>query len=125
MTKKKLIIIPIFLLVAGGIFFFSRRQSSSSPSSSQSASLYLYVSSRCPHCRKVEEWLSAQPEIKEKISLKVVDKNQAAARELLVKGEECQLSRQLLGAVPLLYDQGKCTLGDKPIIDYLKDKYQK
>jgi len=85
----------------------------------------LFVRNDCPHCQIVEQWLEDKTAIKTNSGLvfKEVSLNKDNSQLLLTSALQCQLdSSQGLG-VPFLFDQGKCIIGDQPIIDYLGEKY--
>lgn len=124
MMKKILPLILVILLVAG--FFGLIKWKSVKSNSSANQNTILFVSSTCPHCKKVEEWLDQNKSIKEKInlSIKEVYYNQDNSEELSEKANECKIDTKDGIGVPFLYDNGQCFIGDQPIIDYLSQKYQ-
>jgi hypothetical protein len=79
-----------------------------------------YYGITCPHCKIVEEYI-LQNNITEKVVFEqkevYIDKTNAA--ELISIGKKCKLKQDYVGAVPLLYYNGTCYLGDAPIIDFL------
>jgi len=82
----------------------------------------IFYSTSCPHCQKVSQYLSDN-KIEEKLDvlkLKVDDENTDKANIDLwfQKVQECNLGEESLG-VPFMYHQGKCVIGDQPIIDYI------
>jgi len=85
----------------------------------------LYVGATCPHCKNVEEWLKNNQSIEEKAGLviKEVYYNPNNNKELLQRASECSIEKDKV-FVPFLYDQGKCLVGDQPIIDYLGSKFK-
>lgn len=86
----------------------------------------LYYGITCPHCEVVEEWLEENTGVKQKSDLiaKEVYQNRENSRELGQKAAECSIDESQGISVPFLYDNGRCIIGDQPIIDYLKEKYQ-
>lgn len=85
----------------------------------------LFVGATCPHCKKVEEWLAHNSQVKEKSGLviKEVYYDKDNAQKMREKAEECQMDTSQGLGVPFLFDQGECVIGDQPIIDYLAEKY--
>ncbi len=82
----------------------------------------LFYGATCPHCKKVEQWLSSD-ENKQKFSdlVKKEVYNSEENRDLLSqKAQICKIDGPL--GVPFLFDNGKCIIGDKDIIDYLKNR---
>jgi uncharacterized lipoprotein YajG len=73
----------------------------------------------CPHCENVEKFLQDNSGLIEKLKIKKFEVyNDAKAQKLFFeKVQECGLSSN---GVPLLYQDGKCTPGDQPIIEQLK-----
>jgi hypothetical protein len=82
-----------------------------------------YYGVTCPHCKIVEEFMT-ENNVLEKINLvqKEVYQNQTNANELINLGRNCNLPGDYIGAVPLLYENNKAYVGDKDIIDFLKQK---
>lgn len=92
------------------------------------SNLEYYWGNGCPHCKKVEEFLSSwDPPIgeagkKNKIDKKEVWNNEANAQELKARYEYCKITNPSEMGIPLLFTpEGKCYSGDTPIIDYLKN----
>jgi glutaredoxin len=85
-------------------------------------SMILFYREGCSHCARVEEYLSAN-NIKDKVSFKEkeVYYNRANAEELAAKAKVCGLPADSIG-VPFLWDNGKCYLGDRDIIDFFEKK---
>lgn len=84
----------------------------------------LYYGSACPHCKIVEAFIN-ENNISSKI--KIIQKesweNLSNAPELLGVGAFCKLSKGELGAVPLLFYNNTCYIGDSPIIDLLNNTF--
>lgn len=82
----------------------------------------LFYSNYCSHCKNVEQYIN-ENNIKEKYSfteLEVAD-NQDNAIILAQKAAKCGIDTDNIG-VPLLYDNGKCFVGDIDINNYLSTK---
>ena len=85
--------------------------------------IIFYYGETCPHCKIVEEFMKNNSiETKINITQKEVYKNQVNANELIKVGDFCKLTKDYIGAVPLLYSDGKCYVGDKDIINFLTKK---
>ncbi len=111
------------IIIIGGVLLTSKGQGASpSPSPLASPTSYEYYwGDGCPHCANVEAFLETWDK-KDKITLdkKEVWKNPANANAMLQRAKACSLDTTKL-AVPMLVTlDGKCLVGDTPIIDYLK-----
>ena len=82
-----------------------------------------YYGESCAHCKIVKEFMN-ENNITSKIPMMMKESfsNEINGKELIAAGNYCKLPKQDIGAVPLLYVEGKCYLGDADIIDYLKNK---
>lgn len=122
--KKKILflsaIIVIILLILGLLNLKSKKNNNYSEDK-----VILFVRDDCPHCQRVEQWLEDKTAIKTNAGLviKEVSLNKDNGQLLLKAALECQLNTSQVG-VPFLFDQGKCIIGDQPIIDYLGEKYR-
>lgn len=78
-----------------------------------------YYGITCPHCKVVEQYME-ENNVSSKIQFKSkeVYQNKENAAELTKVGRYCKLGKNI-GAVPLLFYNDNCYLGDKPIIDFL------
>jgi hypothetical protein len=129
MNATKKLAAALLLFAAASAFtviaLIKEKSTSSSPSNSQNAAFVLYYGITCPHCKIVEEYLQKN-DLPNKLDIvqKEVSGNSANANELVEKGKQCQLGKNELGAVPLLWDEknSKCYVGDQPIIDFLKNR---
>ena len=82
-----------------------------------------YYGETCPHCKIVEEFMTGNNvSSKMNITMKESFGNLVNADELIKVGKYCKLAGKNLGAVPLIYSEGKCYLGDVESIDFLKTK---
>lgn len=127
----KKIIFPALIIIAivgSFLFVFRQRPGETKPEvkGGNNFSVILFYGETCPHCKKVEEWLVDHPQIEKNVNLvkKEVYYNQENGRELAAKAKECNIDESQGIGVPFLYDNGKCLVGDQPIIDYLSSKYQ-
>ncbi len=122
---RKIIILFLALLLAGGIFLFLKRKPVGRSLGGQNSQTVLFVGATCPHCKKVEEWLDKNPQIKNKsgLTIKEVYYDQENASELEKKADECNFNKSRGIGVPFLFDRGQCIIGDQPIIDYLSKNY--
>lgn len=88
-----------------------------------SSELIFYYGITCPHCKIVEEWMTIN-NVTQKLNItqKEVYLNSTNAQELIAVGKSCNLQKSYIGAVPLLYTNKTCHIGDTPIIEFLKTK---
>jgi glutaredoxin len=82
-----------------------------------------YYGITCPHCKNVEKWMDENNFTKTfNLTQKEVYLNQTNAQELLSVGKICKIQKDYIGAVPLVYSNGTCFLGDTDIINFFKTK---
>lgn len=82
--------------------------------------LVLYTLPGCSHCEKVHEFIKTQA-ISGKVKYTELSASDpATAKELAQRGTTCNLPKDQLGGVPLLWDNDtqKCLVGDQPINDF-------
>jgi len=126
-AKYYLFIILVVILGGSGIVIFDTVKNGKIDENSQSEEknkVILYWGEGCDHCKKVEEFISQNKDIMEKIKIekKEVGKNLPNSLELTARAKECMIDVEKGIAVPFLYFQGECVVGDQPIIDYLRKK---
>ena len=82
----------------------------------------LFYRESCPHCKIVDEFINAN-NITSKLSFehKEIWSNTDNRNEMITAAKSCNLDLNNIG-VPFLYYEGKCYLGDQPIIDLLKQE---
>jgi glutaredoxin-related protein len=113
-------VVVTLAVIVGGVLLFSRN-SISSQTPSPTAYEYFYGNG-CPHCANVNEFLSTWDGLN-KINLekKEVYSNNQNAEVMATRAASCGIVKSELG-VPFLYTpDGKCLMGDQPIIDYFKN----
>jgi len=133
MNKEAVIFLGILALLISGTYYFNSRPiemaETANPIETKEgvpeSKTILYYGSSCPHCKNVEEWLGENPAVEEKTNLisKEVYQNRSNSEDLVSKAQECNLDQGQGIGVPFLYDNGKCIMGDKPIITYLSENY--
>ncbi len=108
------------LIIIGGIFLTSNNQT---PKSSPLPSGYEYFwGDGCPHCANVDAFLKTWDKAsKVTINKFEVWKNAANAQKMAQRAETCNISQSDLGVPFLFTPDGKCIIGDTPIIDYFKN----
>lgn len=142
---KTFIIILILVVAAGAGILIAKKVShnraqtadttNNAPADSSDANqtpavetdLIFFYGSTCPHCKKVEDFFSANKVAqKVKFEQKEVYGNEANANLMTEKQTLCKdLSDDNKGGVPFLFgDNGNvCVIGDQPIIDYFKNRF--
>jgi glutaredoxin len=123
MNKAQKIIVGFFIisiLVIATLFLIYLNKPVNIPSSQE---IVFYYGITCPHCKIVEQWM-ADNNFTQKINItqKEVYENQTNAKELIAVGALCKIEKQYIGAVPMIYSEGKCYLGDVEAIKFLKTK---
>lgn len=126
---KKILPYLIALLVLVALYFiFKPRLSFTQPAnfSDAEADLILFWGNGCPHCQKVEDYISQnQLDSKFKISRKEVYSNQANQQLLTATAQKCpEIDTSRGVGVPLAFDvkANKCLYGDTPIIEWFQAK---
>ena len=122
---KKITSILIFLGISiglVGVFFLMEKIRSSNNRPLEK--IVLFYGTGCPHCVKVEEFIK-ENKIKEKINFeeKEVYFNKENQNLLKEAAKFCKIDEREIG-VPFLWDRenGKCVVGDEPIINFFKEK---
>jgi glutaredoxin len=124
MNKK--IIIPTILFAVVLVFSFAillkGEAKNGREDNKQESEIILFYGIGCPHCAEVEEYIK-QNQVDSKTSLvqKEVYYNPENAKELEEKAQKCGLITNSIG-VPFLWDGKSCIIGDRPIIDFFKQK---
>ncbi|MEK7497887.1 MAG: hypothetical protein AAB656_03140 [Patescibacteria group bacterium] len=120
MKKNTIVFISIliFLLLVGA-FYFSKTK----PSEIKLPTGYEYYwGDGCPHCANVAAFLESWDK-KDKINLQKLEvwSNPTNAKLMQERYSYCKVDKTQMG-VPLLFTpDGKCLVGDVPIIDFLKN----
>lgn len=114
------IIFSIFLFL--GIVVFSGCGNQPGVATDNSA-IILFYGEECPHCKVVEKYI-ADNNVKAKVTFseKEVNHDKANANLMVKKQQDCKLDKNSIGAVPFLFTEEKCYLGQDEIINFFKDK---
>lgn len=128
-TKK------VFTVVSVSLFLLSSCMSSSQPqgnsvstgndvvvSNGMNNDFIIFYGDGCPHCENIEKFVKDNNIDSSTFNLKEVYHNKANAQMLQDKAKECGMDAGSVG-VPMLWNHGKCLVGDKDIIDFFKVKY--
>lgn len=113
------------LLAISAVFILIGAGCSSQPGSesTEPKGIILFVGDGCPHCAKVEEFLT-QNKVKDKVEFTTLEvyKNKDNAALMAKKAVSCSLSLDSIG-VPFLWDgTSKCLVGDVDITSFFQDK---
>jgi glutaredoxin len=84
--------------------------------------IILFYGDGCPHCKNVDDFMS-QNDILSKIQITQLEVyNDKDNQNILAQvAQKCGIATDQVG-VPFLYDGQNCTVGDEPIIDWMKQK---
>ena len=112
-------IIITLVIIIGGVFLFSKENKSEPPP--LPSTYEFYWGEGCPHCQKVEEFLSSWGgRDKVQIDRKEIWNNRQNASLMRTRATSCGLSVANLGVPFLFTPEGKCLGGDEPIIEFFK-----
>lgn len=125
MNNKVLIIgiVITLVLIVGGVFLFSSSDANKAKTSPLPlpASIEYYSRIGCPHCENVDAFISTWPK---KDTVQITDfetgLNNANAERLIQRSSSCNIPQNEVGVPMFFTPEGKCIVGDTPIIDYLK-----
>jgi len=119
--KRFGVVIALVTLVifAGGIYLFSRNNTQTVP---PLTGYEYYWGNGCPHCEVVDEFLVTW-EGKDKVAVekREVWYNKTNAQIMAVRAEDCGIAKSDLAVPFLVTPEGKCLLGDEPIINLFKE----
>ena len=113
-------ILATLLILVGRVFLFSR---GNKPPTVQPLTNYEYYwGNGCPHCEVVDEFFKSW-EGKDKVAIekREVWYNKANAQIMAARGEACGIAKSDLAVPFLVTPEGKCLLGDEPIINLFKE----
>jgi glutaredoxin len=114
-------IITLAIIILGVWIIFTPKKVSGVPKEA-----ILFVGEGCPHCKKVEEFITAN-EVRKKIQFttKEVWYNQDNALIMAKVWKQCGLNDQGGMGVPLYWDGTSCFNGDQEIINLFQSKLNK
>ena len=120
MDKKLIISILIGLIIVAGLVFLVVKNTNAPEPVVNGIILFYKIG--CPHCEKVDEFLTAK-KVAEKVQFakREVSLNRSNAELLLAKAQVCGLPTDNLG-VPFLWDGSACYEGDQDIINFFQQK---
>ncbi len=123
---KKLTILILVLVVAGtGIWYWGTRSQDKKQAEQAAATpiktgIIFFYGKECPHCQDVEKFIAGN-NIAAKVKYDFVEvwHNQANAKAMMAKAEECGLSQDQVG-VPFVYSKGKCYVGTPDVENFFQ-----
>ncbi len=120
-TKNILLAVIILLVVFGGIWWVSAQNQNK-----DSERIILFYGDTCPHCQKVEEFITTN-KVEEKIKLERLEvyNNKENATLLGQMAQICKIPTEQGVGVPFLWNKGKCLVGDQEIIDFFQGELTK
>lgn len=120
---KKFHIFILLAVVVGIVFFVTKKSQSENdqPPIVPTTNQYFW-SKTCPHCSNVAEFIDSWDK-KDKFQMEKYEINESSENRLKFYngGMFCKISRNELGVPFLVTPNGKCLVGDQPIIEYLKN----
>jgi len=121
MDKKYIFGLTGLLVVIGGIIWWGLKEDGSTEAFDASVTTYFF-GEECPHCRNVRAFLS-ENKIEEKFSFvkREVWHDRNNARLMRDAAAICNLGADRV-AVPFVFSEGKCTIGEPQVIDFFKQK---
>ncbi|MFZ3301606.1 MAG: hypothetical protein WA152_02765 [Microgenomates group bacterium] len=111
-----ILIVATILIMFGGAYIFSK------PVEIPELSGYEYYwGDGCPHCKIVDEFFSTWSG-KDKINIKKLEvwNNTKNAELMAERAKNCNIVRTEMGVPLLVTPEGKCFIGDQPIIEHYK-----
>ena len=103
------------------MFCFSKSEDKRKTPKTSSSAYEFFWGVGCPHCKIVEDFLANWDKTnKVTINKKEIYQNRENAVTFSAKATACGIPQNQQGVPMLVTPDGKCLLGDTPIIDYLK-----
>lgn len=122
MEKKTLLFFGLAVIIfAGGIIWWGIRDNTLSVDFNQNVTTYFY-GQECPHCQKVSAFID-ENKVAEKFSFekREVWHDTSNASLMRTAAKICSLSSDQV-AVPFIFSEGKCIIGETQAIDFFKQK---
>lgn len=122
MDKKQLIgLSAVLVLVIGGLVWWGLQEEKDVESFDPTVTTYFF-GEECPHCQKVRAFLE-ENKIAEKFSFvkREVWHDKNNARMMREAAKVCSLEPTKI-AVPFIFSEGKCIIGEPQAVDFFKQK---
>ncbi len=117
-------LLATIIIIIGGVLLFSNSsKDASEPTPNIPSDSYVYFYGQgCTHCKNVEEFMNSW-EKKDSINLTKLEVwyNKNNANIFASEAEKCGVSKNDLAVPFLVTPDGKCMMGDTPIIDHFKN----
>lgn len=115
-----IVIFVVLLLIGFSLISFVKNEKSKSQTLVAPATYEYYWSQTCPHCANVAKFMDSW-EGRDKIQMEKFEVNESRdnAVKFYERGTLCNISKNELGVPLLVTPEGKCFMGDTPVIDYL------
>jgi hypothetical protein len=122
MKRFPLIIsVTTVLIISLGIFLLSRKPSEEFVVTPLPSNYEYFWGEGCPHCANVADFLDSWENTdKIEIEKKEVYEDQENANLLLARAQYCKLPNNQVGVPFLFTPEGKCFVGDTPIISFFE-----
>ena len=117
MPKKNkyipLIILSLVVAIIGFLIINTKKMNDSG--------MILFYGNTCPHCKKVNDYISAN-NVKAKFKIQELEvyNNQANARLMAQKASDCGMDTSQGLGVPFFFDGKNCLVGDQDIINFFQ-----
>jgi glutaredoxin-related protein len=116
-------ILLVILILIGGVFInFVKDENGGGTQDLTPPIIHEYFwSETCPHCANVAEFMETW-EGKDKVQIEKLEVSRSTenAQKFIARGLLCKIPRNQLGVPLLVTPNGECSIGDVPVIDYLK-----
>ncbi len=121
MRRKTIISLVLFLITLSlSIVILIKNRNFLTDEEQGGMGVILFYGTTCPHCKIVEEYIDkTDTESKIDIEYKEIYSNSLNAQELKNRASFCGFDIKYVG-VPFLWDGSNCYMGDKDIIEFLK-----
>lgn len=119
--KKIFLILGTVVVLAVGLFVARFFMGGETPDIADPSGLVFFYGRECPHCKVVESFISQNKiDDKLKFSWGEVYHNKKNVEIFKEKYKECGVKDENKMGVPMLFDKGKCYVGENEIVDYFK-----
>lgn len=119
--KKFPLFIVIAIVLTVAFFIFKNSQPKDEEEVAAPTTNQYFWSKTCPHCANVAEFIDGWDK-KDNFLMEKYEINESSENRLKFynMGMFCKISKSELGVPFLVTPDGKCLVGDQPIIEYLK-----
>ncbi len=122
MKKGTIIIVAIAasLIAAGAIAFIVYSEKNQIAEQPSSDAIFIYSQAGCSHCIALDDYME-EKDLDDKIEIerRSIDNSRANVTEMIDRASVCGIKTDTIGT-PFMWHKGKCLMGDKDIIEYLR-----